>query len=650
MEEDFYIYVRSGSSRSHYPLNSTSSFVNYLVAPLDLDTRSTWEVGVCELHMPLKARADVARMLLDEAKQYSEQADETVKFAEELVKDADVKKAAAEDLMKSAKELQERATRELERVDRERRLLDLLSGEHLSRVENQRREAEDHEERRRAFEQQLADFDRERKRLERMQREHNAKAAEVGRLTDEQQRVAKEIEDQRLKLIADRTAFEAKVALELTRERNAQHDLELCKQKQEAAEDRLKVAEQALRDTYTSLRNIQAQFERLKPAPAPPPPPRRPLNQLRVDGGGTISDFPVYLHFNLASFLNTVFSHMPSIWRTVVSGQMQNAAKRVLDEVPATGTNPRFKFCGAYTEAVNRIRVRNGELCFPARTYANPEELVDSILYLGCYQNSQLKAIAQELMEELELYFFQTSITVSGRTTLFIPHREYDGFTAIHERILKKITSPEQRLEYARAVYQAVEDDRTLRLVSPDKPYDSGFVFEIRYGRSTVVLPVKQFTNVTSFIAQMRAGTSDQHVVDALLLSWVRLTSPLLSARPKRSTSTHDQQSVLSSDYILVKSDLITLQYYGDSMMRVLRVLPYPRESSASHFTFTNVYYHTVSSHWIHSIRIELSDGHGHSFPEAYFDGECIVLLHIRKRRYYHHERRPVNCILPSTG
>lgn len=639
--DDYYVYLRSGGSNIHNPLNSYSMFTNYLAGPIELDSQYVWEVGICELHLPLKGRKEILQRLVDEARLYNEHADETVRFAEEMVNDAQkardeamLLKTEADEGMERARELHERAEQELKRVEKESELLNVLTNEHNEKVRSHRREAEAHAEQRGLLENALRDFEKEKDRLERQ--------------SEGQERVSLELIELRTKITADRAALELLIAAENQRERNAEADLKRCRLELATAQDRFARAEQVLQDTLTQLRELQNRLGAFKPASTPPPPQPLPKNVLQV--GSSTAEFPAYTHFDVKSFLKTVLVNVPRVFQSLMAGELHIAAERVYNSLPYSGTNPKFKYCGAISGPINRIRVSPTEICFPVRRYRSAEDLINEMVIKGCHYNSQARTIAMEVMTEVEHYFSQATISIGSGVTLSIPHRTYQGMGEVHERILRRLDTKQEKEAYALSVHNAIESDKILKLVSIIPSHEGGFVFVIKSRNTSVTLPVKDYPSMTDFIAQLRAGiTADQRVVDSLLSSWQRSINPLLptrGGRARRSVQTNILSSPFDSDLILVKSCLIGLQYFGDSMTRVLRVLPYPFESGVSHVTFNNVYYFPVTSHWIRSIRIELCDGNGRSFPDSYFGGECVVLLHLRKS----HECRPVNSLLPSTG
>lgn len=680
---DRYIYVRSAASKLYFPKNTSTGFANYLSAPLELDMRYEWEMGVCEVHLPLKGRNVIARELLEQAKVYNEQADETVRFAEELVRDADEKvaqatrdgaeaqtlHAQAEDELKEAKAMQDKAQRELERIQSEKELLDLLTSEHQENVAAHARAAEDHGKQRRVFENRLSDFEREKADLK---REQDAHKTSVRKHLEEHQRRGSDLDNRLARLESDRRALEAQVEAERKKESKALGDLERCRGQLSEAEDRSKVAEQVLRATLEMLVTLGRRIADLvskpsppppppspPPLPPPPPPPPPPLpppprlsNKLWLPSSNDYVDLPVYTHFGMKSFLNTLYSHYTYVWRTLIAKQIHDAAELEYNQLSSSGINTRYKSCAVYTQDINKIVMPFGQICFPAKTFDSADSLVNSILHEGCRLYANAKAVALDIMLISELYFIQSSIVVTPQLSIFIPFRHYLSMKDVHDRIVRRLELSDEQTAYAKSVYFAIEDDRVLKLVSINDPYHSGSVFWIKLKKSTVVMPVKNYASVKDFIAQMRAGTPDQKTVDTMLQQWKLVINPLLPARPvrfRRSLRAVEENATLNMDYILIKSSLIGLQYYGDSLSRVLRVLPFPFESGLTHFTFHNVYYIPITSHWIRYIRIDVSDGLGHSFPESYVEGECIVLLHIR-RRDNHHECRPINCLLPPTG
>ncbi len=93
------------------------------------------------------------------------------------------------------------------------------------------------------------------------------------------------------------------------------------------------------------------------------------------------------------------------------------------------------------------------------------------------------------------------------------------------------------------------------------------------------------------------------------------------------------EQKINIINYILLYTDIIEDQYYGQQMSQILRVIPLNTNSNKTIETFfENPHYARVRETLINSINIEIRDLFGDPIQFSDFFSYVIVKLHFRKQ------------------
>ena len=582
-----------------------------------------WEVGLSEIYFPFCGLKDLAEKTYNNGKRLLENANSTFEAAEELVRDAEYIEQATAEEKKEVKKLRKKAKQDLEMckmlktehdeakkiLKEDQRLLDLLKKDFR---ETQGRAAND-----------LADdrdeLERKRKLLEEQQR----------RFREDQESHAKSVQEEANRLtVKQKEIDERELAFQTSREETGQALKQLTKTIENMdvsvtqRENALNARESDLNARTGEVERKEADIQREIP------PSAAAMNYMLEPFARASHSFPVKTYNNVEELIHTVLATIPSIYKTLLAEQLASAATEALSKYPARGANTMFKWCGYYTGMVNKVIDETGDICFPQKTFSTAQELVDDLIK-GCYLMATVRKVAQNIIDVCELnYFYRVEIQLSPTLIVRLPAKFYEGIESVHDQIMKQLHTDADVALYSQIVQEAINADTTLPKVSQLNPTTQGLVFTIKLGRTQVIVPVIPFKTLEEFLAQLRAGTSDQSLLTFTFKKWKILFRTPQRVRVKRQDEAVSVHSKQSSTVVRICSSIVGPQVYGDTTEKILRITPYPYENS--NIVFNPIYYIPLLSDWISSIRVWLSLSNSSSFTEDTICGECIVLLHFR--------------------
>lgn len=646
IKDGFFVCLSSAASKqAHHPTNNAGDFTNELALPLDLDDSKNWEMGLCQISLPFVGKNQLSAKLLEEASKSREDADTTLKFAEELARDGQqLKLAAAEELKKAMAEKAyveaERAKNESarvelatlkERIDRDREFLHYLNIDLDSKQQHQLRSAEEHQKQRSDLESGLT-------RLTQRSNEQSEVEEAQRRALEEQLKDLKKREEDLLREM-EQTANQA-AALKKSRDQLNLENQEAQSNIQKA--QRLKEELEMRYETFTKLQesfqNIMQDFQTVKKSiPCVPTVPRRTVGDTNSIVFDSFSkhpiNFPVKNFESVDALFNSIHSSLPSVWRSVFALELRKEALRIIASYPDRGLVTTYQACTTYAHdrAVNRLNGYQYAICFKHRPYSNIEDLVQAITVIGCYTYDMARKVAWDIIGHTDRLSPHISIRITPSKIVHIPATVYPSISSFHDKILRQLTTAEELLEYGRAVLFSVNDDE----ISPSSTVPDLTKVGIRVGLTVynmeILLPPMIYENIRALVSFMRGAAPSQPTLGYMLREWRKLCHPLVyQARKKRATA--EQQRYRSPGHILVQSDVLELTRLGSGLTPLLRVLSYPLESEHTHINFDSVQYFPVRPRWFNSIRILLTTSDGNLFSDSLFDGDCMVVVHIRPR------------------
>lgn len=657
-KEGFYLCLSSGSSKlAHHPKNNAGDFTNELALPVELDESKNWEMGLCQISLPFIGKNQLASKLLEEATQSRDDAETTLKFAEELTRDAQqLKLAATEELKKVTAERgyveSERAKNEAikaelesikEKIEQDREFLHFLNVDLDGKRHQQAREAEENE-------RQKTEITNGLTRL-------NEQTADHSDVRDAQRRALEEqLNDIRQREEHIRRNVEQSASQADALKKNLEQ-LQVEKQETQKKIDKAEQIKRELDLRYQTFSKLQDSFQKIiqdfqtarKSIPCVPPPTRRPAgdNNTLVYSpfSSTPIPFPVKNYDTVESLFNHIHNALPSVWRSLFALELKKEAHKIIDSFPERGLGSTYQPCTMYAHdrTVNRLNGYQYAICFRHRAYNSLEDLVQAITVIGSYTYDMARKVAWDIVEYTDRLTPHISLRITPKKLVHIPSNVYPGISHIHDKIVRQLTSRQEVLEYAQAVVNAVNEDEVSPSATVPDISRVGIRLGITVNNMEILLPPMIFQNIKTLLSFMRGAAPSQHNLSYALSEWRKLCHPLLYT-PRQRRNIPEQNRYRSPIHILVQSDILELTRVGSGLTPLLRVMPYPLESERTHINLEQVQYYPVRPRWFNSIRILLTTSDGNLFSDSLFDGDCMVVVHIRPRD------GPAHAILSTAG